>query len=140
MALYPLSCGRALYDPWYIERTIRDFHHPDRVEQEVGEAPPHWFGHQVVEEAGRVLGAAGGGMTGPGIGELFVVHLDPGERNRGLGTLLPGRVTAQVSAAGAKERQLWSSGLPVPFGPWPPQPAGPVSDRPGAVRRGPLWG
>jgi len=102
----------------YIERTIRDFYHPARVEKEVSAAPPHWLGYQVVEEDGRVLGAAGGGMIGPGTGELFVIYLDPQERNRGLGTLLLDRVTAQTVAAGAKE--MWVSVTPgnqrgIPF-------------------------
>lgn len=102
----------------FIDRTVRDFYNPDRVEKEVSPAPPHWFGYQVVEESGRVLGAAGGGMTGPGVGELFVIYLDPNERDRGLGTLLLDRVTAQISATGAKE--MWVSVAPgnqrgIPF-------------------------
>jgi ribosomal protein S18 acetylase RimI-like enzyme len=91
----------------YIERVIRDFYLPERVAGEISPSPPHWFGYQVVEQDGRVLGAAGGGMTGPATGELFVIYLDPTRRNRGLGTLLLDRVVEQVRAAGATE--MWVS-------------------------------
>jgi ribosomal protein S18 acetylase RimI-like enzyme len=89
----------------YIERTIADFYNLLRVTREVRPAPPHWLGYQVVQEDGRVLGAAGGGMTGDHKGELFVVYLDPEQRNRGLGTLLLDRVTEQLRQAGATE--MW---------------------------------
>jgi ribosomal protein S18 acetylase RimI-like enzyme len=89
----------------YIERTIADFYNLPRVTREVRPAPPRWFGYQVVQEEGTVLGAAGGGMTGDHRGELFVVYLDPEQRNRGLGTLLLDRVTEQLRQAGATE--MW---------------------------------
>lgn len=44
-------------------------------------------------------------MTGDHKGELFVVYLDPEQRNRGLGTLLLDRVTEQLRQAGATE--MW---------------------------------
>ncbi|GIF77988.1 GNAT family N-acetyltransferase [Asanoa siamensis] len=89
----------------FVERTIRDFYQPDRVAREVAANPPHWYGYQVVEEAGRVLGAAGGGIGEPGVGELYVIYLDPAERNRGLGTLLLDRVVDQLTEGGARE--IW---------------------------------
>lgn len=91
----------------FVERTIRDFYHEERVRREVAPDPPHWLGYQVVEEGGRVLGAAGGGMTTATAGELFVLYLEPAERGRGLGTLLLDRVTGQLRAAGATE--MWAS-------------------------------
>ena len=94
----------------YIERTVAEFYAEPRVAREVEPAPPHWFGYQVAEQDGRVLGAAGGGMTGEHTGELFVLYLDPGERGRGLGTLLLDRVTEQVRQAGATE--MWLSVTP----------------------------
>jgi ribosomal protein S18 acetylase RimI-like enzyme len=98
---------RDLLPATFIERTIRDFYQPERVAREVEPAPPHWYGYQVVEEAGRVLGAAGGGLREPGVGELYVIYLDPAERNRGLGTLLLDRVVEQLTEAGAKE--IWAA-------------------------------
>jgi GNAT superfamily N-acetyltransferase len=91
----------------FVERTIRDFYGVERVRREVAADAPHWLGYQVVEEGGRVLGAAGGGMTSPAVGELFVIYLDPAERGRGLGTLLLDRVTGQLREAGAVE--MWAS-------------------------------
>jgi GNAT superfamily N-acetyltransferase len=90
----------------FIDRMIREFYRPERVEREVAARPPRWFGYQVVEDGGRVLGAAGGGITAPRRGELFVIYLDPGERGRGLGTLLLDRVIEQVRGAGAEE--IWA--------------------------------
>ena len=102
----------------YVERVIAEFYRPERVAGEIAAAPPSWLGYQVVEEDGRVLGAAGGGMTAPGVGELFVLYLDPAERRRGLGTLLLDRVAGQLTEAGAGE--LWVSvvvgnDLGIPF-------------------------
>ena len=91
----------------FVERVIAEFYRPERVAGEIAAGPPGWLGYQVVEEDGRVLGAAGGGTTAPGIGELFVIYLDPTERRRGLGTLLLDRIIEQVTAVGAEE--LWAS-------------------------------
>jgi ribosomal protein S18 acetylase RimI-like enzyme len=109
---------RDLLPAGYIERTIRDFYNADRVGREVHAEPPGWYGYQVVEERGRVLGAAGGGITAPGVGELFVIYLDPAQRGRGLGTLLLDHVTAQLRSGGARE--IWASVTPgnekgIPF-------------------------
>ncbi|WP_305789185.1 GNAT family N-acetyltransferase [Symbioplanes lichenis] len=98
-----------LLTPEYIDRVVAEFYQPARVRTEVGAAPPHWLGYQVAEEDGRVLGAAGGGITAPGTGELFVIYLDPDHLRRGLGTLLLDRVIEQVAAAGAT--QMWVSVL-----------------------------
>jgi ribosomal protein S18 acetylase RimI-like enzyme len=96
-----------LLTPDYIERVVADFYLPERVAGEIAAAPPSWLGYQVVEEDGRVLGAAGGGLTAPGVGELFVLYLDPAERRRGLGSLLLDRVAGQLTEVGAGE--LWVS-------------------------------
>ena len=94
---------RGLLGDDYIERSIADFYRPERIAGEIAASPPRWLGYQVVEEDGRVLGAAGGGLTGPAAGELFVLYLEPAERGRGLGTLLLDRVIEQVRALGAEE-------------------------------------
>lgn len=98
---------RDLLPAGYIDRSVAEFYNEPRVATEVAPVPPEWFGYQVVEEDGRVLGAAGGGMTGPAAGELSLIYLDAAERGRGLGTLLLNRVTEQVRAAGGA--QLWVS-------------------------------
>ena len=91
----------------YLERMLAEFYTPERVRTGITPTPPDRLGHQVVEEDGRVLGTAVGGLTGPGTGELHVLYLDPAERGRGLGTLLLDRVTEQVRAHGATE--MWAA-------------------------------
>jgi ribosomal protein S18 acetylase RimI-like enzyme len=98
---------RDLLPEGYIERSVAEFYQQPRVAKDVSPAPPDWFGYQVVEEGGRVLGAAGGGMTAPGTGELSRVYLESAVRGRGLGTLLLDRVTEQIRAAGGTE--MWVS-------------------------------
>jgi ribosomal protein S18 acetylase RimI-like enzyme len=98
---------RDLLPAEYIERSVVAFYNEPRVAGEIAPVPPEWFGYQVVEEDGRVLGAAGGGMTGPATGELSVIYLDAAERGRGLGTLLLDRIVEQIRAAGGKE--VWLS-------------------------------
>ncbi|MEV0895808.1 GNAT family N-acetyltransferase [Actinoplanes sp. NPDC049802] len=93
----------------FIERMLAEFYHAERVAKEIAAAPPGWLGYQVAEEDGRVVGAAGGGLTAPGVGELFVLYLDPDERGRGLGTLLLDRITTQLRELGATE--MWVAAL-----------------------------
>ena len=98
---------RELLPEGYVNRSVAEFYDETRVARDVRPAPPEWFGYQVVEEDGRVLGAAGGGMTGPGAGELSLIYLRSAERGRGLGTLLLDRITDQIRAAGGTE--MWVS-------------------------------
>ncbi|WP_430783062.1 GNAT family N-acetyltransferase [Actinoplanes sp. G11-F43] len=93
----------------FIERMLAEFFTLERVTAEVAAAPPGWLGYQVAEEDGRIVGAGVGGLTAPGVGELFTLYLDPDERGRGLGTLLLDRVTGQLRAAGATE--MWVAAL-----------------------------
>ncbi|BCJ40963.1 N-acetyltransferase [Actinoplanes ianthinogenes] len=105
------SAYRAAYQdllpPGYIDRTVAVYFGAERVARQVPADPPRWFGYQVAEEDGRLLGAAGGGMTRDGVGELHLIYLDPRERRRGLGTLLLDRVIEQIRAAGGTE--VWLS-------------------------------
>ncbi|AEV86581.1 Protease synthase and sporulation negative regulatory protein PAI 1 [Actinoplanes sp. SE50] len=98
---------RELLPPGYIERTAGICFGAARVARQVPADPPRWFGYQVAEEGDRLVGAAGGGLTRPGIGELHLIYLDPAERGRGLGTLLLDRVIAQIREAGGTE--VWLS-------------------------------
>jgi ribosomal protein S18 acetylase RimI-like enzyme len=105
------SAYRAAYQellpPGYIDRTVDIYFGEARVARQVPADPPKWFGYQVAQEDDRLLGAAGGGMTRPGVGELHLIYLDPAERGRGLGTLLLDRVIEQIRAAGGSE--VWLS-------------------------------
>ncbi|MBO3739760.1 GNAT family N-acetyltransferase [Actinoplanes flavus] len=98
-----------LLSPEFIERMLIEFYNAERVAREITATPPGWLGYQVAEEDGRVVGAAGGGLTAPGVGELFVLYLDPDERGRGLGTLLLDRITDQIRQLGATE--MWVAAL-----------------------------
>ncbi|BEL02984.1 hypothetical protein Q0Z83_011750 [Actinoplanes sichuanensis] len=98
---------RDLLPEGYINRSVAEFYSEARIARDIAPALPDWFGYQVVEEDGRVLGAAGGGMTDPATGELSLIYLESDERGRGLGTLLLDRVTEQIRAAGGTE--MWVS-------------------------------
>ena len=98
---------RELLPEGYIERSVTAFYDERRVAREVAPAPSQWFGYQVVEEHGRVLGAAGGGMISARAGELSLVYLEATARGRGLGTLLLDRVVTQIREAGGRE--VWVS-------------------------------
>lgn len=91
----------------YINRSVAEFYSETRIARDIAPALPDWFGYQVIEEDGRILGAAGGGMTDPATGELSLVYLEADERGRGLGSLLLDRVTEQIRDAGGTE--MWVS-------------------------------
>lgn len=57
-----------------------------------------------------VVGAGGGGLTNPNVGEVFVLYVDPGEKRRGIGTRLLEAITAQQDEQGATEQ--WVSIVP----------------------------
>ncbi|HWS34163.1 MAG TPA: GNAT family N-acetyltransferase [Actinoplanes sp.] len=102
----------------FIERMLDGSYTLEQVAKQIPAAPPGWLGYQVAEEDGRIVGAAAGGLTGPGEGELFVLYLDPDERGRGLGTLLLDRVTGQLRELGAA--RMWvavldGNELGIPF-------------------------
>ncbi|WP_308818073.1 GNAT family N-acetyltransferase [Pseudonocardia alni] len=109
---------RDLLPETFVEDVIDRFYGETRVRSETVPAPPHWLGYVVAEETGTVVGAAGGAVTGVGVGELYVLYLDPGRRGEGIGTRLLDHVTGQLRAHGATE--MWVSvaegnDLGVPF-------------------------
>jgi GNAT superfamily N-acetyltransferase len=90
-------------DPDWIESVIADFYTAERIRGEI--APREgWDGWVVAVEAGTVVGAGGGGLTGRDVGELFVLYLDPGRRGEGIGTLLLDAITEQQREQGAREQ------------------------------------
>ncbi len=82
---------------------IAEYYTPERIGGEILE-PQGWDGWIVAIEAGTVIGAGGGGMIDPHVGEIFVLYLDPGRRGEGIGTLLLDAVTRQQIAHGALEQ------------------------------------
>ena len=95
---------RDLYTEEYIESVIREFYHHDRLLREVTQFSREWGGYFVAVENGEVIGAGGGGMISASAGELFVLYVDPGRRNEGIGTRLLQAVTDQQLALGATEQ------------------------------------
>jgi ribosomal protein S18 acetylase RimI-like enzyme len=82
---------------------IEEYYTPERIAGEIA-APEGWDGWLVAVDGGRVVGAAGGAMVDPGVGEVFVLYLDPARRREGIGTLLLDAVTQQQLARGAREQ------------------------------------
>ena len=70
-----------------IETVIADYYAEERITAEII-APEGWDGWIVAVESGEVIGAGGGGMTAPGVSEIFVLYLDPTRRGEGIGSLL----------------------------------------------------
>jgi GNAT superfamily N-acetyltransferase len=64
---------------------IAEYYAPERIRREVA-APEGWDGWIVAVEDESVIGAGGGGITQPGVGEIFVLYLDPTRRGEGIGT------------------------------------------------------
>ncbi len=87
----------------FIERTIAEFYNPERIQREINN-PEGWNGWYVAEDNGSVVGAGGGGMTGPGISELFVLYVDPQHLGQGIGTKLLAAITDELRAQGAHEQ------------------------------------
>ncbi|MDQ0186902.1 GNAT family N-acetyltransferase [Cytobacillus sp. FSL W7-1323] len=94
-----------LYTKEYIESVISDFYNVARVSAEVETRNRQWGGYFVAVDNERVIGAGGGGLTGEGIGEIFVLYLDPARKNEGIGTKLLHAITKQQKEIyGVKEQ------------------------------------
>jgi ribosomal protein S18 acetylase RimI-like enzyme len=92
-----------LKEPERIEAVIAEYYAPERIRREIA-APEGWDGWIVAVEDDTVIGAGGGGMTQPGVGEIFVLYLDPTRRGEGIGTLILDAITEQQRAQGAREQ------------------------------------
>jgi ribosomal protein S18 acetylase RimI-like enzyme len=90
-------------EPDRIEAVIAEYYAPERIRREIA-APEGWDGWIVAVEDDTVIGAGGGGMTEPGVGEIFVLYLDPTRRGEGIGTLILDAITEQQQVRGAREQ------------------------------------
>jgi ribosomal protein S18 acetylase RimI-like enzyme len=90
-------------EPERIEAVIAEYYTPERIRGEIAPAEG-WDGWIVAVEEDTVIGAGGGGLTEPGVGEIFVLYLDPARRGEGIGTLLLDAITEQQRARGAREQ------------------------------------
>jgi ribosomal protein S18 acetylase RimI-like enzyme len=94
---------RDIKEPERIEAVIAEYYGVERISREIA-APEGWDGWIVAVEDDTVIGAGGGGMTERGVGEIFVLYLDPRRRGEGIGTRLLDAITAQQRAQGAREQ------------------------------------
>jgi ribosomal protein S18 acetylase RimI-like enzyme len=94
---------RGLKEPERIEAVIAKYYTPERISREIA-SPEGWDGWIVAAENDTVIGAGGGGMIQPGVGEIFVLYLDPTRRGEGIGTLLLEAITEQQRSQGAREQ------------------------------------
>ena len=90
-------------EPERIEAVIAEYYAPERIRGEIA-AREGWDGWIVAVEGNTVIGAGGGGITEPGVGEVFVLYLDPTRRGEGIGTLLLDAITERQRARGAREQ------------------------------------
>ena len=107
-----------IYAPEHIESVIAEYYAPQRITAEII-APEGWDGWNVALEDRRVVGAGGGGMIDAGVGEIFVLYVDPKRRGEGISLVLDA-ITEQQRVHGAREQ--WVSvepenakGLPFYF-------------------------
>jgi GNAT superfamily N-acetyltransferase len=110
-----------LLSPVTVERQADLYYNPERVRHDITTAgdTPRWQGYVVAaSDLHGVLGAAGGGVTDEGVGNVYVLYLDPELRGHGIGTALLDFVTEQQLSGGAVEQ--WVSvtegnDLGIPF-------------------------
>jgi ribosomal protein S18 acetylase RimI-like enzyme len=92
-----------IYTSEHIESVISEYYTRERIAAEIA-APQGWHGWVVAVDDGLVVGAGGGGMIERGVGEIFVLYLDPTRRREGIGSLLLDAITEQQVADDAREQ------------------------------------
>jgi ribosomal protein S18 acetylase RimI-like enzyme len=115
------ASSQKLLSPSDIERQSQLYYTPERVRREIlsSDDAPEWQGYVVaVTAANRVIGAAGGGVTGGSVGNVYVLYLNLALRGLGIGSALLEFVTRQQQRMGATEQ--WVSvtegnDLGIPF-------------------------
>ncbi|MDH6142449.1 MULTISPECIES: GNAT family N-acetyltransferase [Kitasatospora] len=88
------------------ERLIACYCRVDRIAVEISAsgAGDGWLGWQVADHDGTVVGAAAGGITTIGSGEVYNLCVDAEHRRRGIGRSLLDAVTGQQLARGAHQQ------------------------------------
>lgn len=88
-----------------IDQVVSVFYAADRVRGELAPSGRQWGGWLVAEdENGDVVAAGAGGLTAPGIGEIYVLYADPSRRREGAGSSLLAALTAWQLEQGAREQ------------------------------------
>lgn len=101
-----------------IETIIQEFYNEERIAKEISDISWEWNGWFVAVDAGQVVGAGGGGMTGEETAELFVLYLDPDRKRQGIGSKLLAAITEDQTERGAKEQWVsvaQGNSMGIPF-------------------------
>lgn len=77
-----------IYAQDYIEQVIQTFYNEERLKEETRTSSKAWLGYYVVEEDLEIVGGIGGGIDEKGIGQIYVLYLDPHKKRKGYGSLL----------------------------------------------------
>jgi GNAT superfamily N-acetyltransferase/drug/metabolite transporter (DMT)-like permease len=96
-----------LMSPETIEKAIDEYYGEDRIRHEAAPSLDgrDWSGYLLAEDATRhPLATIGGGMTAPGVGEVFVLYADPERRREGAGRALLRALSAPQVELGATEQ------------------------------------
>jgi len=93
-----------LHSADYIEQAIREFYNVERITRETAETGDGWDGWFVALDGKEVVGAIGGGLTGPEEAEVFVLYVLPSRRGEGIGTRLLDHLSGIQRAKGAKKQ------------------------------------
>jgi ribosomal protein S18 acetylase RimI-like enzyme len=93
-----------LHSADYIEQAIREFYNMERIIRETTETGDGWDGWFVALDGEDVVGAIGGGMTGPEEAEVFVLYVLPSRRGEGIGTRLLDHLSDIQRTKGVKKQ------------------------------------
>ncbi len=94
-----------LFSDDYINKLIKQYYNVKRIEQEVNSIDIKWHGYMVAAKGDKIVGVIGGGMINKEAGEVYVLYLDPTQRNLGVGSrLLEFFTKIQKHKYGAKEQ------------------------------------
>lgn len=98
--------SQGLLSPVTIRRQIETYYTSERVRRDIVTAADTdaWQGYVVAVTDDGEVGAAGGGMAGEGIGQIYVLYLRMVLRGRGIGSALVDFVTEQQKRLGAVEQ------------------------------------
>lgn len=89
-----------------IQKNCEKYYNKDRITNETSGVSKSWGGYFVAIENNQVVGAGGGGLIDDDKARLYVLYLNPSERNRGIGSKLLEAITIQQKNLGAKEQYI----------------------------------
>lgn len=95
----------SLFSEDYINKLINQYYNLKRIKEEIISINEKWHGYIVAVKADKIVGVIGGGMINKEAGEVYVLYLDPTQRNSGIGSrLLEFFTKIQKHKYGAKDQ------------------------------------